>query len=101
MPSARIVNAGFLKRPMAAVPGGTSCSKTKIQAESISFSIRVIRAFFSPRFGKPEGSLGIFPAVDRAADCTVRSMVAKPGNTLRATAYRIDASDGSESLYRV
>jgi len=91
---------GISKRPMAAVPGGTSCSKTKTQAESISCSIRAIRAFFSPRFGKPDGSLGIFPAADRAADCTVQSMVAKPGNTLRATAYRMESLDESESLFR-
>src|SRR5260221_7467402 len=85
---------------MAAVPGGTSCSKTKTQAESISCSIHAIRAFFSPRFGKPDGSLGIFPAAGRAAGYTVRSMVAKPGNTFRATAYRMEYLDESESLFR-
>src|SRR5260221_6439849 len=83
---------------MAAVPGGTSCSKTKTQAESISCSIHAIRAFFSPRFGKPDGSLGIFPAAGRAADYTLPSIVAKPGNTLRATAYRVESLNESEYL---
>src|SRR5260221_11034985 len=85
---------------MAAVPGGTSCSKTKTQAESISCSIHAIRAFFSPRFGKPDGSLGIFPAAGRGAEYTLRSMVAKPGKTLMETAYRMECFDESESLFR-